>query len=361
MNVAGRLETFCLTEGPTHVLVLRQEDIRWLTGFTGGTSQLVANRDTHAAVLIVDGRYFARAQDEIRQSGASVEVVCTDSTQSVVEILGSLGIKTLGIHPRHITAEYARALHEIVQLVDEDDALDELRRVKNEHEIELMQRSAAIADSALQCVVADGLYGKTEKQVRNRLEYLMRESGADRPGFDTIVATGPHGASAHHQPTDALIENGHGVVIDMGAELDGYRSDMTRTVLVGNVSKQYRQMWDLVHEAQSSAVQTVKNGVLGSAVDAAARAVFAREGVEHEFIHGTGHGIGLYIHEMPILSPRCTAVLRTDEVVTVEPGLYRGGVGGVRIEDQVVVADTNCRILTLSPKELSCPQSPRMI
>lgn len=361
MNVVGRLETYCLTEGPVHVLVLRQEDIRWLTGFTGGTSQLVVNRDSKSAVLIVDGRYFARAQKEILQSGASVEVVCTDSTRSVLDVLSSLHIETLGTHPRYITAEYERTLRGVVQLVDEQDHLDELRRVKNAHEIELMQRAAAIADLALLSVVADGLCGKTEKQVRNRLEFLMRESGADRPGFDTIVATGIHGASAHHEPTDVVIEAGHGVVIDMGAEIDGYRSDMTRTVRVGNVSTQYQQMWDLVVEAQSSAVQTVRDGVIGSQVDAAARAVFARAGLEHEFIHGTGHGIGLYIHEMPILSSRCTAVLRTDEVVTVEPGLYRGGVGGVRIEDQVVVTDTNCRILTLSPKELSCPQSPRMI
>jgi Xaa-Pro aminopeptidase len=361
VNVAGRLETFCLTDGPTHVLVLRREDIRWLTGFTGGTSQLVVNRDTKEGVLIVDGRYFSRAQQEVLHSGASIEVVRTDSTHTLLSILSSRHVEVLATHPGHITAEFARSLNETMALVDEHDHLGELRRVKNAQEIELMQRAAEIADSALLSVVADGLSGKTEKQVRNRLEYLMREVGADRPGFDTIVATGPHGASAHHEPTDAVIEGGHGVVIDMGAEVEGYRSDMTRTVLVGNVSTQYRQMWDLVHEAQASAVQTVRDGVVGSEVDAAARAVFARAGLEHEFIHGTGHGIGLYIHEMPILSPRCTAVLRTDEVVTVEPGLYRGGVGGVRIEDQVVVTDTNCRILTLSPKELSCPQSPQMI
>lgn len=361
MNVAGRIEKYCLTDGPRHVLVLRQHDIRWLTDFTGGTSQLVVDREGKSAVLLVDGRYFARAQHEIHCSGAAVEVVCTDSSRSALDVLVSMGITTLGSHPRHITAEHSRALAESLQIVDEGDHLDELRRVKDSIEIELMQKAAAIADSALLSVVADGMCGKTEKQVRNRLEFLMREEGADRPSFDTIVATGPHGASPHHEPTDVVIEAGHGVVIDMGAEVDGYRSDMTRTVLVGDVSLEYRQMWDLVHEAQSDAREVVRSGVVGSAVDAAARAVFHRAGVEHEFVHGTGHGIGLYIHETPIFSPRCTAVLQTNEVVTVEPGLYRGGVGGVRIEDQVVVTDTHCRILTLSPKELSCPQSPRMI
>lgn len=361
MNVAGRIEAYGLTEGSRFVLVLRQQDIRWLTGFTGGTSQLLIDRENKSGLLLVDGRYFARAQQEIHTSGAAIEVVCTDSTRSAFDVFASLGVTSLGTHPRHITAEHARLLVDAVEVVDEGDHLDELRRVKNASEIALMARAASIADTALLSVVADGLMGKTERQVRNRLEFLMREGGADRPSFDTIVATGANGASAHHEPTDAVIDAGHGVVIDMGAEIDGYRSDMTRTVLVGDVSSEYRQMWDLVREAQTAALQVVRDGAEGSAVDAAARAVFRRAGVEHEFVHGTGHGIGLYIHESPIFSPRCTAVLRSDEVVTVEPGLYRGGVGGVRIEDQVVVTDSHCRILTLSPKELSCPQSPRMI
>lgn len=361
MNVAGRIEAYGLIEGSRFVLVLRQQDIRWLTGFTGGTSQLLIDRENKSGLLLVDGRYFARAQQEIHTSGAAVEVVCTDSTRSAFDVFTSLGVTSLGTHPRHITAEHARLLADAVEVVDEGDHLDELRRVKNASEIALMARAASIADTALLSVVADGLMGKTERQVRNRLEFLMREGGADRPSFDTIVATGANGASAHHEPTDAVIDAGHGVVIDMGAEIDGYRSDMTRTVLVGDVSSEYRQMWDLVREAQTAALQVVCDGAEGSAVDAAARAIFSRAGVEHEFVHGTGHGIGLYIHESPIFSPRCTAVLRSDEVVTVEPGLYRGGVGGVRIEDQVVVTDSHCRILTLSPKELSCPQSPRMI
>jgi len=361
VKVVGRLEKYCLTQGPSHVLVLRQEDIRWLTGFTGGSSQLVVNRADQSAVLLVDGRYFERARNEIDHSGASVEVMCIDATRGALEILNSLSISEIATHPRHISAEHAKLLSASMQLLDEEDHLDDLRRVKDDHEIALMQQAASIADSALLSVVGDGVCGKTEKQVRNQLEFLMREAGADRAGFDTIVATGTHGASPHHQPTDAIIAAGHGVVIDIGAEVDGYRSDMTRTVLVGDVSGEYRAMWELVYEAQRAACAVVTDGVLGSAVDAAARSVFARAGVEHEFVHGVGHGIGLYIHEFPILSPRCTAVLRINEVVTVEPGLYRGGVGGVRIEDQVVVTDTQCRILTLSPKELSCPQSPQMI
>jgi Xaa-Pro aminopeptidase len=254
-----------------------------------------------------------------------------------------------------------RELSSIFSVEDEQDHLDTLRRVKDVHEIAMMERAAHIADAALQSVVADGVVGKTEKQVRNQLEYFMRMSGADGVSFPTIVATGENGAMPHHEPSDAVIESGHGVVIDMGAEVGGYRSDMTRTVLVGKVSEEYRTMYELVKRAQQVGVDTVRAGVEGSQVDGAVRAVFADAQCEHEFTHGTGHGIGLYIHEVPILSPRCSEVLQAGEVVTVEPGLYRGGVGGVRIEDQVVVTDTGCRTLTLTPKELSCPQSPQMI
>lgn len=361
MNCSGRLEKFYATDGSDVVLVSRNQDIRWLTGFTGSTAQCVVERQKQRATLCVDGRYFDRAVEEVRRSHASVDVVLISSPDEIVHLLQRLVTDSLGVNPQHVTAQQWKEVSSVLSVVDEKDHLDELRRIKDEQEIALMEDAAHIADQALQAVVSDGLVGKTEKQVRNQLEYLMRTSGADGPSFSTIVATGTNGASPHHEPSDAVIENGHGVVIDMGAEIDGYRSDMTRTVLVGEVSADYRKMFNSVRRAQQAGLDAVRSGVSGSDVDAAVRSVFASDGCEHEFTHGTGHGIGLYIHEPPILSRRCVAVLKPNEVVTVEPGLYRGGVGGVRIEDQVVVTDTGCRILTLSPKELSCPQSPQTI
>ena len=362
MNIASRIVRLAAMDGAEHVLVLRTEDIRWLTGFTGGTSQLLVHRGSKSATLFVDGRYVERAHSEIQRSGAPVEVCLIDSREGVdVAVAARSAGEEIEIDLSHITAARWKALGEKVLLVACSTALDDLRRVKDQWEIDIMAVAAGIADDALLSVVNDGICGATEKQVRNRLDALMREKGADNVGFDTIVATGPNGARPHHEPTDAVIEAGHGVVIDFGAELDGYRSDMTRTIRVGEWSREYQHMYDTVREAQSDGVRVVTAGIAGSQVDAAVRFVFAREGLEHEYVHGTGHGIGLYIHEEPILSPRCTAVLQVNEVVTVEPGLYRGGVGGVRIEDQVVVTGTECRILTLSPKELSCPRSPRTI
>lgn len=359
MNVAPRLERFVAVDGAGDVLVTRREDIRWLTGFTGGTSQLLVRRASGESFLFVDGRYLERAQEELAAAGSATRVSLVTHGDGVIEQCAGMGVDGLSVDFRHITAARLTELRSRFDVTDESGHLDLLRRVKDDAEIDAMQRAAAIADAALARVVGEGLLGDTEKQVRNRLDAAMRELGADDVSFATIVATGPNGARPHHEPTDTVIESGHGVVIDMGAEVGGYRSDMTRTVRVGEWSREYRRMYEIVREAQSVGVGAVVDGVVGSAVDDAVSAVFRREGVHHEFVHGTGHGVGLYIHEDPILSPRCTAVLRAGEVVTVEPGLYRGGVGGVRIEDQVVVTGTGCRILTLSPKELSCPRSQR--
>ncbi len=362
MDLSSRISRLSALDGSENILILRPEDIRWLSGFTGSTAQLLVQRSSRSGILFVDGRYVERAQAEIARSGAPVVIQLVDARDGVdVALATVVGSTEVAIDLDHISAARYQRLCENAAVVSHSSPMDALRRVKDNWEIDLMASAAAMADAALQQVVADGLCGRSEKQVRNRLDSLMKENGADDVGFDTIVATGPHGARAHHEPTDSIIEPGHGVVIDFGAELDGYRSDMTRTIQVGKWSDEYQRMFDIVREAQLAGVAKVAAGVVGSDIDAAVRAVFAREGVEHEYVHGTGHGIGLYIHEQPIFSPRCTAVLDVNEVVTVEPGLYRGGVGGVRIEDQVVVTGTECRILTLSPKELSCPRSPRTI
>ena len=308
------------------------------------------------------GRWAKRATDEIAESNASVHIERVVPDFSTDEMIARIvGASTVAVDPTHVTAHFMTVLQSHCTVLAEKTQLDDLRRVKDESEIALIARAANIADIALSTVVTDGLIGRSEKQIRNRLDHLMREGGADDVAFETIVATGPLGARPHHEPSDAIVEDGHGVVIDFGAMVQGYKSDMTRTIRVGAVSAEYQRMFELVIEAEAAGIASVKAGVVGAAVDAAARAVFLREGVDHEYVHGTGHGIGLYIHEQPILSSRCTAVLAVNEVVTVEPGLYRGGVGGVRIEDLVVVTGDSCRILTHTPKDLTCPRSPRTI
>lgn len=232
-------------------------------------------------------------------------------------------------------------------------------RSKGPDLLALTEAAALIADRALEQVLARGLAGRSERDVQRDLDDAMSDLGADGLSFPTIVATGPNAAEPHHEPGDDVIVEGHAVVIDMGAELGGQRSDMTRTVFIGSPSAEVARMWVIAREAQNAGLECVREGAEARTIDAAVRTVFEREGVLGDYLHLTGHGVGRVIHEHPILGPTCGAVLQEGEVVTVEPGLYRGGVGGVRIEDLVVVTATGFRTLTNSPKELSCPQSAR--
>ena len=232
-------------------------------------------------------------------------------------------------------------------------------RVKSPAQLALIEQSARIADEALTNVLSHGLVGLSEIEIAMRLDSEMERLGSHGVSFPTIVATGAGAAEPHHEPGNVTVKTGDMVVIDMGASVDGWRSDMTRTVRTGDADPRLVEMFSLVRAAQEAGLSSVRPGVTGAAVDEAVRAVFRDAGVEDLFIHGTGHGVGLVIHEFPILNRTCETELLEGEVVTVEPGLYREGVGGVRIEDLVVVTATGYRTLTHTPKELSCLRSAR--
>lgn len=356
---AGRVAS---SNGAELLLLARLDDVRWLTGFTGGTGWALFDKSTSRGVLMVDGRYGERASAEVATTGAPFDVVVSSSATTHDDHLCSVaGARAIAVDPAHVTAARMTALRSRCDVLEEASPFDELRRTKDAAEVALMEHAASIADAALAAVVADGICGRTERQIRNRLEMLMREAGADEPAFATIVAAGGNGARPHHEPDDTVVRDGDAVVIDIGARVSGYRSDMTRTVLVGRIEGETMEMFESVKRAQDAGLTAVRAGVAGSEVDQACRRVFRDAGREHEFVHGTGHGVGLAIHEHPILGPRCTTTLLANEVVTVEPGLYRVGSGGVRIEDLVVVEEHGHRTLTRSPKDLTCPPSARMI
>lgn len=350
------------SDASRYMLCLRYEDIRWLTSFTGSTSQLLLDTQEGVGHLFVDGRYYERAIKETGEWEGAIRVHLMTTSSSVEDQIADIvGEDSVSVDDSHSTAAHFSRLSQQLTISISPSSLDDARRVKDAEEISTITTAAAIADKAFEELLADGLFGKTERAIQQQLDWFMMRHGAHGVGFDTIVATGANGAEPHHEPSETVVEDGHLVVIDFGAELNGYRSDMTRTVQVGNVSAELLHMFAVVKEAQAAGVATIKAGVVGSQVDNAVREVFARHGVEHEYPHGTGHGIGLFIHEPPIFSPRCEARLRANEVVTVEPGLYRKGVGGVRIEDLVVVGNTGCHTLTNTPKDLLCPRSPRTI
>ena len=340
------------------LLVFDLNNIRWLTGFTGSAGTLIVRPDE--MVFVTDGRYGEQARHQLQTSGAAARVVVGTSAAALREglehaVAASSGV---GIDPSEVTHAQFETVSGYAKtpLVSVAGVVPHLRRRKTSAEIARMKRASACTDAALQECAAMMSSRPTERDVRDELEYRMRRHGADGPSYDTIVATGPNGARPHHRPTDTVIEEGHLVVIDVGALVDGYHSDMTRTYLIGDVDPLLRTMHDVVRESQLAGLRAVRAGVSAGEVDKVCRDIIIDAGFGNEFIHSTGHGVGLQIHEQPWVRTQMPEALQSGEVVTVEPGVYREGLGGVRIEDLVVVTDTGCDILTESPKDISCLQ-----
>ena len=342
------------------LLVSDLTNIRWLTGFTGSNGWVVLDRES--LTLITDGRYGDQATQQMETAGVEGRVLVGVNgalTRTIAQACS--GHARLGFEAAHVSfqahGQYAAAIDS--ELVPVVGALEAHRRRKDPAEIDAMARACAIADRALAEVaplLGDGL---TEAEVRNLLEIRMRELGATGPSYETIVAAGPRNASLpHHRPTSTRIEHGHTVIIDVGALVDGYHSDMTRTFVVGEPTEQQAELYDLVLRAQVAGVQAVRPGVRTADIDAVCRGAITDAGFGDWFTHGTGHGVGLLIHEDPFLSRVADATLQEGDVVTVEPGVYREGFGGIRVEDLVVVTSEGCRVLTSSPKDSPCLPSP---
>src|SRR2546421_4419142 len=267
------------------------------------------------------------------------------------------GLGRLGLEADSVTwaqqRRFASDVFSEVELVPTEGVIEALRRVKDAGEIARIAEAARIADEALAAVRPLLRQGVTEREVALGLDYEMRRLGADGSSFETIVGSGPNGAKPHARPTDRQIAPGELVVIDFGAIVDGYCSDMTRTLCVGEPSEDIAlRMAAVVKESQREGVAAVKAGVRGRDVDGTCRAVIADAGWGEAFIHGTGHGVGLEIHEAPRVASTSDDGLATGHVVTVEPGVYLAEHGGVRIEDTVVVTDEGCTVLTNAPKDL---------
>jgi Xaa-Pro aminopeptidase len=333
-------------------------DIRWLTGFSGSQAWLVVHN--HTMHLLTDGRYIDQAQAEVFQHQAEVEIIECRTQSAMHTAVASLtsGSSIVQFQDGQVSYQLFQSLSNEIKatLVPLHGSIKFLRRFKDETEIELIETACRIADQALQkCrpLLSEGL---TESDVRDELDYTMRKLGADGPSYDTIVATGPtNAARPHHHPTMAKIENGHTVIIDVGALVAGYHSDMTRSFVVGPMNSEQSRYYEAVHEAQQAGVAACRPGVLASDIDSACRKVLDNAGLAQYFTHGTGHGVGLVIHEEPFINSSSTAILQPGDVVTVEPGLYRGGFGGFRVEDLVVITEHGCRILNSSPKDPTCP------
>ncbi len=336
------------------VLVSDIHDVRYLSGFRGDDTTLVVGRE--AALICTDARFWEQVHEEVLDFDlvkARGGDLTADSAAAAAEHLG--GAAALGFQGSRLSyAQYRRLRRRHAgPLRDVRDRLARLRLIKDADEVGIMRRAAAITDEALAAVVARGLVGRREADVAWDLLAEYHRRGAEGEAFPAIVAAGDHGAQGHAIPGQRIIAAGELVVIDCGARVQGYCSDITRTYAAGEPSDHLREMYQVVLEAQLAGVAAVRDGAHGrSGVDAACRSVIAAAGYGAHFGHGTGHGVGLEVHEAPALGRTRGDLLRAGMVCTVEPGIYVEGLAGVRIEDTVLVTAEGCERLTRSAKEL---------
>lgn len=340
--------------GVDALLVTDLVNVRYLTGFTGSNAALLVHAGGDGASrFCTDGRYRTQAAAEVPDLET---VIDRASAQALAALVATLRIERPGFESDAVTVDAHDVLAEAagVPLHRAPGLVQRLRAVKDADEVDALRRACAVGDAALAGLLeAGGLAaGRTEREVALDLEHRMRAHGASGPAFETILAAGAHSAVPHHRPTGSELRAGDLVKIDFGALVDGYHSDMTRTLVLGPAAAWQRELYALVADAQAAGRAALVPGTAVADVDAAARGVVERAGRGEEFVHGLGHGVGLQIHEAPSLGAAGTGTVEAGMVVTVEPGVYLPGRGGVRIEDTLVVRDGGPELLTHTTREL---------
>ena len=336
------------------VLVSQIEDVGYLCPFAGEDSDLVIGEDW--ACLITDGRYAEQAEGEC--GDMEVHVRKGAMSVAVAEVLQGRRVRRLGVQAGSVTLQTHDALAGKLpgkRLKPLQDLTADLRAIKTDAEVRAIRKAALVAEQAFRELLAMGAgqwVGATERDLAAELEYRMRRAGADGAAFPTIVAAGVHGSRPHHHPGATRVRSGEPVLIDWGARVGGYCSDLTRVVFLGRIPPKLGEVYGVVHRAQAAGIEAARPGVACKTVDAAARRVIAEAGYGEQFVHGLGHGVGRQVHESPGLGRTATGRLRSGMVVTVEPGIYLPGVGGVRIEDDVLVTPMGRRRLTGLPSNI---------
>ena len=337
------------------MLITSEINVRYLTGFTGDSSYLLLSPDEK--LILSDRRYEEQLANEcssyqlvVRGPGKLMLELCRDVLQERSPL-------RLGIESDHITFGLAQAIKatvESIELVGQSGLVESLRSCKDADELNILRRAVALAESAFLQVRSEMKPDWTELQVAWRLEQAVREGGGEKLGFPAIVAVGSASALPHYQSGRRRLGEHPLLLIDWGAKLDGYTSDLTRTIALGEISAELRQVHAIVVAAHDAAIATIRPGVAFETVDAAARSVIDAAGYGPRFSHGLGHGIGLEIHEFPRFAAGQTGTLQAGMVVTVEPGIYLPGVGGVRVEDDCLVTADGCEVLSTLPTGLEC-------
>jgi Xaa-Pro aminopeptidase len=332
--------------GAASFFVSNPINVRYLTGFESSNAFALVNPEH--VLLFADGRYIEAARGV---DGVEAVLVDREFTPGVAATLPDAAEPPVAFESDDLTvARYATLAEKGLELVPTRGTVVELRAVKDSAELDEIKRAARIADKVYERLCGEPISGRTERDVAWWFEQALHEEGADGVAFDVTVASGPNAAQPHHHTGDRRIQPGDTVVVDAGARVDGYCSDCTRTFAIGSLADELRRAYSVCLSAQEAALAEVKAGADARGLDAIARSEIEQEGFE--VLHGLGHGVGLEVHELPVLRPTAEGLLQPANVVTVEPGVYLSGAGGVRIEDLVIVTERGAEVLTPFTKEL---------
>ncbi|MFD1178231.1 M24 family metallopeptidase [Paenibacillus puldeungensis] len=330
--------------------VSNPKNVRYLCGFTGEDSCLLLTEST--VFFITDGRYVEQAREELSDL---IQIVCWSQSlmAETAEIIRKHSIQEVGFEGSHLSYSDGELFKSLVQVNTRiaDGWVEEFRAVKDEDEIRSTIEAVKIVDRTFMHILNFIRPGLSEKQVATEMEYFMKQIGSERTSFETIVASGIRSSYPHGEASDKIIELGDMVILDFGATFGGYASDITRTVAVGEPHPRLKEIYDLVLEGQLAGLNAIRHGMKSKELDSIIRSPFKRENMNEHFNHGAGHSIGLDIHEAPFISYRSDHEFVENTIMTVEPGLYLPGIGGVRIEDDVLVGKEKSQVLTKSPKK----------
>lgn len=331
------------------MIVLSDFNRRYLSGFTGTSGALIITHNKN--YLVTDFRYIEQATKQApefeiinRQNGLITEIK---------HILEQAQLSNIGFEGHHISYDtYVELNKGMITLISISDSIDKIREVKSEEEIKLIQKAAEIVDKTYDYILTVVKVGMSEREIKALLESKMLELGADGPSFDTIVASGYRGALPHGVASDKLIEKSDMITLDFGAYYRGYCSDITRTFAIGEPDPKMKEIYNIVLSSQIKAIDEIRPGMTVQEADALSRDYIDAHGYGQEFGHSLGHGIGLDIHEGPLLSKNSTGELQVNNCVTIEPGIYVDGLGGVRIEDDILITENGCDVFTKCTKDL---------
>lgn len=338
------------------VWVVQPENRRYLSGFKAADTQFTESSGSllvtgEKTILITDSRYTTEARMEA--PGFDVLTLKRDLETDLPDILNTIGTRTLGFEGNYLTWDmhrrFARSLGNLpnaINLAPLSPMMEDMREIKDDQELDTLRDSANLISDIFETIINTLEAGRTEKEVAHRIESLAIAGGAEALSFPSIVASGPNSALPHAVPTDRRLQTAEPIIIDAGVRLNGYCSDMTRTVFLGPPNEPFKELYRIIQSAQSAAIETIRPGVSTTEVDAVARDIIKDAGYGEYFGHGLGHGVGLATHERPRLGPRKPVSLKAGMVITVEPGIYLPEKGGVRLEEMIVVTDTGAEILT---------------